>query len=147
MIVLDANILVRAVLGWRVRQVLEANFLRIKFFAPDTVFAEAREHLPAILRKRGIDPRSALIVLEEISQFIACIDSDIYASKETAARLRLHRRDQNDWPVLASALALGCPIWTEDDDFFGTGVATWTTDRVELFLSDARENPDESNSG
>ncbi len=29
---------------------------------------------------------------------------------------------------------LQCPIWTEDADFFGTGVATWTTDRVELLL-------------
>ncbi len=24
--------------------------------------------------------------------------------------------------------------WTEDQDLFGSGVATWTTDRVELFL-------------
>ena len=35
--------------------------------------------------------------------------------------------------VLASALVLGYPMWTEDTDFFGCGVATWTTDRVELF--------------
>jgi hypothetical protein len=32
------------------------------------------------------------------------------------------------------ALLLGLPIWTEDQDFFGSGIATWTTDRVELFL-------------
>jgi hypothetical protein len=31
---------------------------------------------------------------------------------------------------------LGCPIWTEDNDFFGAGVPTWTTDRVELFLAE-----------
>ena len=41
-----------------------------------------------------------------------------------------------DWPILASALALGCPIWTEDADFFGCGVATWTSNRVEIFLGD-----------
>jgi len=34
----------------------------------------------------------------------------------------------------AVALLLGLPIWTEDQDFFGSGIATWTTDRVELFL-------------
>jgi hypothetical protein len=39
--------------------------------------------------------------------------------------------------VLATALALRFPIWTEDSDFFGAGIATWTTDRVELFLQDA----------
>ena len=48
---------------------------------------------------------------------------------------RLKKRDEEDWPVLATALALECPIWTEDADFFGAGVATWTTDRVELLLS------------
>jgi predicted nucleic acid-binding protein len=50
------------------------------------------------------------------------------------ARQRLQGRDPEDWPVLATALLIGCPIWTEDTDFFGAGVATWTTDRVELFL-------------
>ncbi|MCA0306243.1 MAG: hypothetical protein LCH87_02525 [Actinobacteria bacterium] len=28
---------------------------------------------------------------------------------------------------------LNCPIWTETD-FFGTGILTWTTDRVQLYL-------------
>jgi hypothetical protein len=35
------------------------------------------------------------------------------------------------------ALLLDFPIWTEDQDFFGSGVATWTTDRVELFLRES----------
>src|SRR5260370_35801616 len=39
-------------------------------------------------------------------------------------------RDADDWPGIACALTLGCPIWTEDRDFFGAGVPTWTTDRV-----------------
>jgi hypothetical protein len=37
-------------------------------------------------------------------------------------------------PILATALALASPVWTEDADFFGTGVAVWTTNRIELFL-------------
>jgi predicted nucleic acid-binding protein len=58
---------------------------------------------------------------------------------EIVARKRIHRRDEDDRPILASALAPGCPIWTEDTDFFGRGVATWTTDRVELYLAKASE--------
>ena len=38
-------------------------------------------------------------------------------------------------PVLAVALALGCPIWTEDTDFFGCRVATWTSGRIAIFLA------------
>lgn len=50
------------------------------------------------------------------------------------ARARIARVDPDDWQVVASALVLDCPIWTEDRDFFGTGVP-WTTDRVELYLA------------
>ncbi len=59
---------------------------------------------------------------------------EVYAEFETEARERLARRDPDDWPILACALALRCPIWTEDTDFFGCGVATWTSDRVRMFL-------------
>jgi len=63
------------------------------------------------------------------------IDRDLYAVFEEAARQRLRGRDEDDWPVLASALGLGCAIWTEDADLFGTGVAVWTTSRIEIFLN------------
>jgi len=62
--------------------------------------------------------------------FYSC---ETYNRFEAVARLRLARRDEDDWPILAAALALGCPMWTEDADFFRCGVATWTTDRVELY--------------
>jgi predicted nucleic acid-binding protein len=142
-VILDANILIRAVLGRRVREILETHSARVRFFAPDTAFAEAREHLPRILLKRGIEPEAALAVLAELAVLIGCIDTEIYAGFETAARQRLQKRDQEDWPVLATALALECPIWTEDADFFGAGVATWTTDRVELLLREVQPDPDE----
>ena len=61
---------------------------------------------------------------------------EAYSGLEAIARERLARRDEDDWPILAAALALRCPIWTEDTDFFGCGVATWTSDRVEMYLSD-----------
>ena len=46
---------------------------------------------------------------------------------------RPSRRDQ-----VATAMEMGCPIWTEDTDFFGCGVATWTTDRVEFYLAETK---------
>ena len=68
---------------------------------------------------------------------VQTVESETYTRLEDLARQRIGRRDEDDWPGLASALALGCPIWTEDTDFFGCGVATWTTDRVELYLEKA----------
>ena len=137
MLVLDANTLIRAVLGRRVRGLLAQYGNRVEFFAPDAAFAEAREHLPSILERRKVPVAPALQYLESLCGLIQTVERETYGGFEATAHLRLRGRDLNDWPILATALALRCPIWTEDTDFFGCGVATWTTDRVELYLSDA----------
>jgi len=62
------------------------------------------------------------------------VDRESYGLFEEEARHRLRGRDEEDWPVVATALALNCGIWTEDMDFFGTGIAVWTTNRIEIFL-------------
>ena len=49
MIVLDANIVIRAVLGRRVRVLLEAYSDVVRFLVPDQAVAEAREHLPQVM--------------------------------------------------------------------------------------------------
>ena len=133
-LVIDANILVRAVLGVRVRAVIEAHAEEVSFFVPEVAYAEAEEHLATLVVKRGGDPEKALSLLRCLRSLVALIGSEVYGELETEARGRLGARDPEDWPILASALALGCPIWTEDTDFFGCGVATWTSDRVLMFL-------------
>jgi predicted nucleic acid-binding protein len=135
-LVLDANILIRAVLGSRVLSLLITYSEHTDFFAPDVAFAEAREHLPAILEKRKVDTAMALTILDSLCRLVQLVEPDTYASFEPVARQRLIHRDLGDWPILAAALALRRPIWTEDTDFFGCGVATWTTDRVEIYLKD-----------
>ena len=135
MIVLDANILVRAVLGRRVRAFLETYAARgVRFFTPDVAFADAGRYLPELLAKRQKSSADLATSLEYLRQIIEPVEHDFYGLFESEARLRLRGRDEDDWPVLAAALGLGCPIWTEDADFFGTGVAVWTTSRIEIFL-------------
>jgi predicted nucleic acid-binding protein len=134
-LVLDANILIRAVLGSRVHHLLRKYAEHTEFLAPDTAFREAREWLPKILKRRKIPVSPGMAMLDLIANVVKTVGSETYSPYEAIARERIDRRDQDDWPVLASALAMGCPIWTEDTDFFGCGVATWTTDRVELYLA------------
>jgi predicted nucleic acid-binding protein len=133
-LVVDANILVRAVLGKRVRQVIEAHAGNVSFFVPKVAYHEAEEHLATLVIKRGGDPQKAVAFLRSLGQLVERIGSEVYGAFEAEARERLGARDPEDWPILASALALGCPIWTEDTDLFGCGVATWTSDRVQMFL-------------
>ncbi|HVI06662.1 MAG TPA: PIN domain-containing protein [Candidatus Binatia bacterium] len=135
MIVLDANILIRATLGRRVRQILEDYSSRgSRFFAPDVAFEDAERHLPRLLEKRGRSSFDLRASLDYLRTMVEIVDRELYSLFEQEARERMRGRDEDDWPVLASALALGCAIWTEDEDFFRTGVAVWTTSRVELFL-------------
>ena len=135
-LVLDANILIRAVLGNRVRRILEKNADSVSFFIPEYAYAEAEEHLAALVTKRGGDPAKGLILFRAVAALADLVTADLYGDYEAEARKRLGTRDPEDWPILASALALDCPIWTEDTDFFGCGVATWTSNRVEIFLGD-----------
>ncbi len=133
-IVLDANILIRAVLGKRVRELIFDNVSTVKFFAPDVAYVDARKYLPALLKKRGVDSSASMLVLDRLEGVVQSIDAELYAGMQQQALQRIAVRDADDWPVLACAMTLGCPVWTEDADFFGTGVATWTTDRVLLYL-------------
>lgn len=133
-IVLDANILIRAVLGKRVRELLLENAATVKFFTPDVAYADARKYLPALLEKRAVRGDAAMSVLDSLHAVVQSIEFEFYSGIQQQALQRIAIRDAGDWPVLACAMTLGCPVWTEDADFFGTGIATWTTDRVELYL-------------
>lgn len=141
-LVLDANILVRAVLGRRVLALLLAYATYVHFLAPELAFADVRRHLPGILIKRGLSTESVTRLVEQevlgrLPVLITPAPHESYANFEGRARRRLAGRDEADWPFVALAMRLGCPIWTEDQDFFGIGVPTWTTDRVEIYLQSA----------
>ena len=134
-VVIDANILIRAVLGKRVRELIFENAVRVKFFAPDIAYADARKYLPGLLNKRGVDAKAAMLVLDSLEGIVQPIDAELYEGMRHQALQRIAVRDEDDWPVLACAMTLGCPVWTEDADFFGTGVATWTSDRIALYFA------------
>ena len=133
-LVLDANILIRAVLGKRVRGLIETYTEQVRFFTPDVCVASAQEYLPDLAQRRGWPVGEGLALLARVCDWIEVVDSTLYADFEATARERMAGRDEDDWPVAAVALTLDIPIWTEDRDFFGAGIATWTTDRVELYL-------------
>lgn len=129
-IILDAIILIRFVLGERVPALLATHAHTIDFLAPDTAFEEARKHLPVILRARGDDGNgaaAALAALDAVTAVVTPVPASSYEPMRSPAMARIGQRDSHGWPVLACALLLSCPVWTADMDFFGTGVATWTT--------------------
>lgn len=111
----------------------------VAFFTPAVCYDDARRYLPGLLVARQVDPVPALDVLDGFEAIVRAVEESVYASARAEALARIERRDAQDWAILATALMLGLPIWTEDQDFFGTGVPTWTTDRVELYLDSAKK--------
>ena len=95
--------------------------------------------MPKVLEKRGIASGSGQRsdieeYVNRLPNIVIPIADAYYVDRETEARRRLRGVDESDWPYVALALALNCPIWTEDRDFFGCSVATWTTDRVDIYF-------------
>ena len=138
-LVVDTSVLVGELLRTAGRTHLGDE--RLELFLPEQMLGETHVELPrritAFVRRRGLEPRLgdelAAACLAAVEANIVILDECIYAALEEEARER-SLRDPRDWPVVASALALNAGIWTNDNDFLGTGVATWTTDTLQRWL-------------
>jgi predicted nucleic acid-binding protein len=136
--VLDANILLRAIFGIQVRSLLNTYEEATAFYTPDICVADARKYIPSVARRRGTSPLLADVALNQIVDgLIHVVDRSLYEQFENPARDRIASRDPDDWPIVATAMLIDAPIWSEDRDFFGSGIATWTSDRIELYLRGA----------
>ena len=131
-LVVDANILISAVLGKRVRHLIQ-TYGDVALFLPRSALEEAQQNLPGLAIRRKDDPQKALDILDSLTSGMELVSVE-KENVQADARRRM-KRDPSDWPILAAALEVGCPIWTDDRDFFGCGVATWTTANVEIYLA------------
>lgn len=110
-IVLDANVLMRGVLGRKVDRLLDQFAPNMTFLAPDVAFDDVREHLAAVLTKRDElhALQACLDKLEALQRLVRVVDESEYLSMKPAALERIGRLDPDDWPILACALQLSAP--------------------------------------
>jgi predicted nucleic acid-binding protein len=138
-LVVDTSVLVGELLPTAGRTRLADE--RIELFTPECMADELSVELPrrisAFVRRRGlpdeVGEELASACRGAVETNIVVLDEAVYAAFEDEARARLPR-DPNDWPVVATALALSASIWTNDNDFLGAGVATWTTTTLQGWL-------------
>ena len=137
-LVVDTSVLVGELLRASGRTRLADE--RLELFLPEQMWGETKIELPrrisAFVRRRGLEPslgaELTAACLTAVDANIVILDEGIYAALEEEARQR-SLRDPRDWPVVASALALNAAIWTNDNDFLGTGIATWTIDTLQCW--------------
>ena len=126
-----------AVLGSRVRGLIEHYCNSVAFYIAETNAEEAEFYLSKELAaKRGLGEEVWRPVFEGGLNTAQIIADDVLIEVETEAKARIALHDVNNWLAVAAALLLDCPVWTEDKDFLGAGVATWTTAMVEIYLAD-----------
>lgn len=131
-LVVDASVLVAELLRARGRARLANPALEL--FIPEQTWGEVRHELPARVRhvaaRAGLSPHAgdALLTacLAAAEANLAIVLAATYIPLEAEARGRIPR-DPRDWPTVALALALEAGIKTEDGDFLGCGLPTWTT--------------------
>jgi predicted nucleic acid-binding protein len=139
-LVVDASVLVGSLLRPSGR--LRLGHPALQLHCPEYMIAEAEHELDRRIRliaqRAGFDAtdetalRSA--ATEAMARHLAVLLESSYRGLADEARRRC-ARDPNDWHVVAAALMLDAAIWTADKDFLGAGVATWTTQTLDLWLA------------
>lgn len=134
-LVIDANIVIRAIFGRRARTLIGRYCENTAFFVAESNFEEALHYLTELGNKRGLSIALIQETLQYLVTMIQLVPDDELMSMREKAMERIGQRDPNDWSAVAAALLLNCPVWTEDADFFGSGIATWTSSTVEIYLA------------
>ncbi len=91
-LVLDAYILVRLVLGRRVRELVLDHADHVVFFTSVVCYEDAYKCLPGILGSRRVDPAPAVALLTEFEPIIHAIDESTYAVARQEALARIEMR-------------------------------------------------------
>lgn len=139
-LVVDASVLVAELLRVAGRERLTDQ--RLDLFIAEQTLNEVRHELPKrahrfVERHHRPAPDAARLTqacFDAIDLNIATVPEAAYSPHEAEARWR-SPRDPHDWPTVAAAMTVDAGVWTEDGDFLGTGVATWTTATLRAWLA------------
>ncbi|HEX5582850.1 PIN domain-containing protein [Gaiella sp.] len=123
-VVVDANVVLSALIGGRARLVI-ASPLGPSCLAAQAVADEVTEHLPALAERRGLDASLLLAALSVMP--VEWQAKEVYEVERGEAERRMAGRDPEDWPTVALALVRSLPIWSQDKDMEASGVSVYTT--------------------
>jgi len=120
----DANPILSAAMGGRAGRVFLTG--KFDFVTVKPVLAEVEEYLPVLAKKKGLSLTAMRTVLALLP--LTVIPAEEYAGQIEKARELIGGRNPDDVPLLALALVLGCPVWSNDRDLRGiSGVPVYTT--------------------
>ncbi len=136
-LVADANVLLSALIGGRARVALTHPSVQ-EVYAAVATLGEVQEYASTLARKKRLPLDVLLLALAALPVIV--VERADYERKVSEAARRLGGRDPDDVDVLALALHLGVPVWS-NDDFREAGVEWFTTATLlkRLGVSSAKE--------
>jgi predicted nucleic acid-binding protein len=123
-LVADANVLLAAVLGGRARAVLQHPEID-ELLTPEATLAEVEEYAIILAGKRRLSLDTLLLAVAALPVMV--VEQSVYSPTLARARRLIARRDPDDVDVLALALHMKLPLWSNDNDFEDTGIEWYTT--------------------
>ena len=124
----DAQILIRALLPSRTREIFQAFRGRVRLVTTEGKIAEVKRWLPSIARKRGLD--ADLLMSAVVSLPVDVIPETRFQKQIKAAQEQIGDRDPTDVDLLALALAENIPIWSDDRDFEDSSAQVYKTEAI-----------------
>ena len=120
----DANVLLSALPGGRAKSILNHPSVEAVVTAEAT-FQEVQEYAIQLAKKKRLAVDLILLTIAALPVEIA--GRDVYAARLNSAERRIGKRDPDDVDILALALHLGIPVWSNDKDCEAAGVEWYTT--------------------
>lgn len=136
-LVADANVLLAAVLGGRAKAVLQHPEIE-ELLTAEATFAEVQEYAVVLARKKRFSLSTLLLAIAALP--VTVVEEAVYASALPQARKLIAQRDPDDVDVLALALHMGLPLWSNDNDFEETEIEWYTTAELLQKLGPPRPN-------
>jgi len=124
-IVADANVLLSAVIGGRAKRIVEHPQVR-EILTTEFTLAEVREYAGVLARKKRLPPDIVLLAAAALP--VQIVGREVYRRRIPEATRRMGSRDPGDVELLALALQLELPIWSNDKDFEPMEIELFTTE-------------------
>ena len=123
----DANVLLAAVIGGRARLILTHPQVQ-QVFTTSATLAEVEEYAGLLAQKKRLRPDILLLTVAALP--VTIVDRIDYSRSISEARRRIGLRDPDDVELLALALRLRIPLWSNDRDFDSARVKVFTTEEL-----------------
>lgn len=112
-IVVDANILISALIGGECCKILWVN--KYTFISTEFTISEVEKYIPLISKKSGVPEQEILFALHLLP--LSIFSREAYSAYLSQAKMLIEQVDPKDVDVLALALANDCPLWSHDAHF------------------------------